>query len=247
MLKTLVYLSTGLAFLSAAIAFKIGGKGENAPTVQSSSGGYCYIRSIPFSDYGTDGKTEVFRVRAAGDELLDQYPLYMRGQLYLGWNPLAGKWCIVQVEPERITSENDMMKVGKVSRLVFYMGGKELASYGADDLSQMGLRQQVSTLVYHIPGQFLVRGIQQVPLTDQYTFVVERTAEAGTEIISLSITTGKVLSRESRPRMTKETPNQAMQRTAGRSAFQFCDDFHIQLAATRALRQRSLILCLVRS
>jgi hypothetical protein len=198
MLKTLLYLSAGFACLSAATAFKVGGHGENAATVQSTPDAQCYVRSIPFTDYGNEGKTEVFGVRASGDELLDQYPFYMRGQLYLGWSPLAGKWCVVQVEPERITSENDMMKLGKVSRLVFYMGGKQIAGYSGEDLSQMGLREKVSTLVHRVPGQFLVRGIQQIPLTNQYVFVMERTKETGTEIISLDITTGKILSRGSR-------------------------------------------------
>ena len=66
----------------------------------------------------------------------------MRGELYLGWSPLAGKWYVVHVEPQRITSNDDYRKLGRVSRLAFYMGGKKIHSYSQEDLDKMGLQRK---------------------------------------------------------------------------------------------------------
>src|SRR5438552_3365315 len=178
-MKLFASITIGIASVLLMTGFKMAGHGENQPTVQSTFGGAFYLRSIPSSDYGTEGKTQVFRVRKNGDELLDEYPVYMRGELHLGWSPTLGKYCLVHVEPERITSNNDLAKIGKVSCLSFYMGGKELAAYAVKDLEKMGLKDKVQTLVYRHAGQFMVVGIQQVAGTNDYVFVIEKVAEAG--------------------------------------------------------------------
>jgi len=183
MMKTLSSVIVVIASALLMTGFKMAGHGENQPTVQSAPGGYAYVRSIPSNDYGNEGKTQVFRVVRNGDELLDEYPVYMRGELYLGASPITGKCCLVHLEPERITSNNDFKKLGKISRLAFYMGGKELVAYSGEDLEKMGLKDRVQTLVYRHAGQFMVLGIQQVPLTNHYVFVIEKIAEkaSGTE------------------------------------------------------------------
>jgi len=198
-MRTLVPLIVAIGSILLMTGFKMAGHGENQPTVQSAPGGYAYVRSIPSSDYGNEGKTQVFRVRKNGDELLDEYPLYMRGELYLGGSPITGKSCLVHLEPERITSNNDFKKMGKVSRLAFYMGGRELFAYTGEDLEKMGLKDRVQTLVYRHAGQFMALGIQQVPLTNHYVFVIEKIAEkaSGTETICFDITTGKPFENDS--------------------------------------------------
>ncbi len=198
-MRTLAPLIIAIVSISLMTGFKMAGHGENQPTVQSAPGGYAYVRSIPSNDYGNEGKTQVFGVRKNGDELLDEYPLYMRGELYLGGSPITGKWCLVHLEPERITSNNDFKKLGKISRLAFYMGGKELFAYTGEDLEKMGLKDRVQTLVYRHAGQFMVLGIQQVPLTNYYVFVIEKIAEkaSGTETIYFDITTGKPFENDS--------------------------------------------------
>ena len=117
----------------------------------------------------------------------------MRGELYLGWSPLAGKWYVVHVEPQRITSNDDYRKLGRVSRLAFYMGGKKIHSYSQEDLDKMGLQRKVQTLVHRQTGQFLVRGIRQIPRTNHYVFVIEKISANGHEPVALhlDITTGK--------------------------------------------------------
>jgi hypothetical protein len=230
MLRTLLFLILAIACVLLMTGFQMAGRGENRPTVQSAFGGTLYVRSVPSSDYGTDGKTQVFSVRSNGDELVDEYPVYMRGELYLGWTPIAGKWCLVHLEPERITSNSDFEKLGKVSRLAFYMGGKEIMAYTGKDLEEMGLKQKVQTLVYRQRGQFVVDGIQQVPGTNHYVFVIEKSTEKGngTETISLDITTGKTFSDDSgkkaEPKRSANAsqPNQALQPTAQTALFFSC-------------------------
>jgi hypothetical protein len=197
--RALLFSIVAIAGALSTTGFKMAGRGENRPTVQSAFDGAFYVRSVPNSDYGTEGKTQVFRVRSNGDELVDEYRVYMRGELYLGWSPIAGKWCLIHLEPERITSDDDFEKVGTVSRLAFYMGGKEIMAYTGKDLEKMGLKKRVQTLVHRGLGQFMVHGIQQVPGTNHYVFLIEKTAEqnAGTETISLDITTGRIFSDES--------------------------------------------------
>jgi hypothetical protein len=198
-MKTLSSLLVAIGSLLLMTGFKISGHGENQPTVQSGFGGAIYVRSVPTSDYGDEGKTQLFRVRKNGDELLDEYALYMRGELYIGWSPITGKYCLVHLEPTRITSNNDLAKLGKISRLAFYVGGKELVVYTGEDLERMGVKTKVQTLVYRQPGQFMIHGIQQLPLTNHYVFVIEKTADkvSGNETIRFDITSGKPFTNDS--------------------------------------------------
>jgi len=184
-------ISFALALLTTG--FKISDRGENKPTVQSFFGGSHYVRAIPSNDYGDEGRTRVFRVKKDKDELLEEFPVYMRGDVFLGWSPLAGKWVVVHVEPTRITGNDDWLKLGAVSRLAFYMGGMKTQSYSDADLEQMGLKQKVQTLAQKRADNFVVRGIRQIPRTNHYVFVIERTAVNGgdSEEIRFDITTGK--------------------------------------------------------
>jgi len=170
--------------------FKISGRGENQPTVQSAFDGRYYVRTVPDNDYGTEGSTKVFKEELGEDKLLDEYPVYMRGELYLGWSPIEGKWCLVHLEPERIASNNDFTKLGKVSRLALYMGGKSIAAYTSLDLEQMGLKERVQTLAHKQPGQFMIHGICQIPKTNSYVLKIEKVEGTETKMILLDITTG---------------------------------------------------------
>jgi len=158
------------------------------------------VRSIPSEDFGSKGKTQVLRVRNSGDELLDEYPVYMRGELYLGWSPILGKWCLVHLEPARVSSDIDFDNMGKVTRLAFYVGGKEIFSYSSEDLQKLGLERKVAHLTNNLTGSFTVHGIDQIPLTNHYVFAMERTVgnQTNTEKVLLDITTGKVLADDSR-------------------------------------------------
>ena len=128
------------------------------------------------------------------------YPVYMRGELYLGWSPILGKWCLVHLEPARVSSDIDFDNMGKVTRLAFYVGGKEIFSYSSEDLQKLGLERKVAHLTNNLTGSFTVHGIDQIPLTNHYVFAMERTVgnQTNTEKVLLDITTGKVLADDSR-------------------------------------------------
>jgi hypothetical protein len=178
---------------------KIAGRGENQPTVQSTRYGGHYVRSVPSSDYGEKGTTKVFKVKRGGDELLNEYPVYMRGDLFLGWSPTGSKWCLVHLEPERITKNDEIWtKLGKISCLVFYARGKEIRTYTGKDLEKMGLKRRVYKHIYKRPGEFVVHGICQIPCTNHYVLKIDRIKKAGSdpETILLDITTGKIFTPE---------------------------------------------------
>jgi hypothetical protein len=154
-----------------------------------------YVRTVPRQSSGTGGTTRVFKVKADQDELVDEYPVYMYGDLYLEWSPLAGKWCLVHLEPARMTSDIDLGNSGRVSHLVFYMGGRELARYNTQDLGNIGLDRRVITLQYANQGQFMVTGISQVPATNDYVFLVRKIDSGGKIVeVAFDVTTGKIFS-----------------------------------------------------
>ena len=83
MVKELALFFMACVLLPQAASSQKEIKEENIPTVQSAFGGSYYVRSIPAEAIGNKGKTQVFKVKSSGDELLDEYPVYMRGELYL--------------------------------------------------------------------------------------------------------------------------------------------------------------------
>lgn len=177
--------------LLLSVGFKIADKGENYPTVQSAFNGKYYVRSVPAEAFGEKGTTKIFKVKSDADEILDEYPLFMRGELLLGWSPSKGKWCLVHIEPERITSKNDFRKLGKRSRMNFYMGGKKLRSYTGEELEKMGLKRHV-VMSHGNSGDFIVKGIEQIPRTNDYVLSIEKVITKNkTEKILLDITTGE--------------------------------------------------------
>lgn len=163
-----------------------------AATVQSAFGGSMYVRSSEGKD--GKGKTQVFKVKNEGDELIDEYPMYMSGELYLGWSPIIGKWCLVQLAEATVTSDIDHKNMGKVERLAFYAGGKEIFSYKYNDLLKLGLKRRVAHLQNHLGGDFMIKGIKQMPNTNNYVFSIEKNAEnpAQTAELLLDIVTGKI-------------------------------------------------------
>lgn len=156
-----------------ANAFSMAGQGENVSTVQSAFGGRYYVRTTPTTDFTSAGETVVYRVDKGGDTVLDRYPTFMRGQQFLGWDPVNGKWCVVHLMPVRITPQNGMREMGQVEGLTFYAGGKRLATYSRSQLNAFGLRRQVAHLGNRLPGDFMVRGIEQVPATNTYLFTFD--------------------------------------------------------------------------
>src|SRR5947207_8083779 len=119
-------------------------------------------------------------------------------------------------------------------------------AYTGKDLDDMGLKHKVQTLVYRQRGQFMVHGIQQVPGTNHYVFVIEKTTEKGngTETISLDVTTGKKFSddsgRKAEPKRSANgsQPKQTMQP----SRWRFCLIYsNVDLIGHDSCRKKTLL------
>jgi len=190
----LCFAITLAGIVPASYAFKISGKGENHTVVHSFEGGRYYLRSTPDDDFGTAGKTELYSVKKGGDELQETFPVYMRGELFLGWISMGGKWALVQVVPERIRSNDDYRKLGKVSRLVFYLGGEKIKEYPAAELAKLGM-VRVSRNPRQ-PGDFSAVGndyTQPGRFPFKFTIINEKTKK---DWITFDLETGKLLQAE---------------------------------------------------
>ena len=129
------------------------------------------LAEIPDETTGSAGRTRVYSVGRDKDDLLETYDWYARG-VTLGWSPIAGK---VAVMARRNGAE-----------LSFYLGGKQLATYTADDLGKLG----VEVAKRQNPGGpvFRVVGCEQVPGTSDYDFVIESKGKR----LAFDILTGKL-------------------------------------------------------
>ena len=189
--KSLVFFIL-IIFLGSNYSYAYKGSDENQPYVQSSLDGRYYVRSIPEEKVGEKGATELYAVKKGADELIDRYDIYMKGSVFVGWSPSTSKFSLIHLEKKIIMNENWMAIMSRpVSRLVFYQGGKKIKTYSEEDLSKLGLIRPVE-FSYGIEGDYVVKGIEQVPNTNDYLFSVEKPNK---EIISFDITTGSLVSK----------------------------------------------------
>jgi hypothetical protein len=164
-------LIAALLALAAPVAgATLADEAGNRPYVQSGPDGALYARCVPDALTGSAGRTRVYSVGRDKDDLLETYDWYARG-VTLGWSPTAGK---VAVMARRNGAE-----------LSFYLGGKQLASYTADDLGKLG----VEIAKRQDPGGpvFRVVGCEQIPGTNDYDFVIESKGKR----LAFDITTGR--------------------------------------------------------
>ena len=191
-------ITSGLLLSTIAttlLGYSIAGKGENLPVVHSFEHGTHYARSIPSDDYGTTGTTRLYRVTRSGDELIEEFPVYMRGQLYFAWLPLQGEWAVVQVEPVRIRDANDFDKDGKVARLVFHRGGAQIREYQGKALETLGLLKNYDRVPAHVGG-FTVQGIHHLPGNIREFRITKRNDVFQEELVRFDVATGELLDLE---------------------------------------------------
>ncbi len=174
--------------------------GKNLPVVHSFDGGRHFVRSIPTEDYDSSGKTEMYRVTSDGDELIEEYDVYMYGDLFFSWCPDQRTWGIVQLEPVRVIDPNDADKLGDISRLAFYLAGKKTKEYSQENLAEMGLRKSTGTLVGE--GDFIVQGITKYHQSPNGFFSVKTQSEDATSevVVAFDACSGELLDAESRSR-----------------------------------------------
>ena len=146
-------------------------------------GSVFYARCVPAAARGSAGRTEVFRVREGGDEVVDRYEWYAPCGLVLGWSPIKGKVAVLAIVRDESAAE-----WGRREQLRFSIGGEHLASYTNDDLIAMGAGRAASS-AYGLHAGFSVIGCEQVPGTNEYDFVIEIGPE---KRLRFDITTGRV-------------------------------------------------------
>ena len=181
MRRTFVLLM--ILFLSSGVVEAKALKGKYF-YVKSGLDGFFYLKAYPKNTSGNEGFTRIFKV-GERDELVDEYPWYTRGELFMGWSPIVGKVALIKLENEHLDMEarpSDM-----VAKLIFYLGGKEIRSYDKEQLQAMGLGYSVNAF-YGRNGDFKVLGVQQIPGTNEYVFSVKK--ENG-EVLSFDIITGE--------------------------------------------------------
>ena len=181
MKRILIVFSFVILLAIPSHAYK--GRDENYAFIQSALGGQYYVRSIPEEKIGIKGTTKVYEVRNDSDELIDAYNFYMKGDVFLGWSPKAGKFALVHIEKDRVTEENWLQAIGKISQITFYLGGQKLKSYTKDDLIFLGVLKEESRLNLDIK----IKGIEQILGTNDYVFSIEKSDQSA---ISFDITTG---------------------------------------------------------
>ena len=166
----------------AALAGKVGPHRAYVQSGPDRLGSGLYARCVPSDDRGSAGRTKVFRVRAEGDAVLDEYDWFAPGGLVLGWSPIAGKvalLALMQDEPA------DDWKAQEALR--FAMGGERLASYTNGQLIEMGAEETADS-VYGMRAGFRIIGCEQLPGTNEYDFVLG--IDDG-KTLRFDITTGK--------------------------------------------------------
>lgn len=159
---------------------------KNAVYVQSGPDrftGAFYARCTPTGDEGSAGRTELFQVRESGDELLARYDWYAPGGLLLAWSPLKGKVAVLSIMREQ-TPEDWKNR----EQLRFALGGDTLARYISEDLLAMGATQSADS-VHGLYAGYRIIGVEQVPQTNEYDFVIE---VAQDKRLRFDITTGRL-------------------------------------------------------
>jgi hypothetical protein len=150
--------------------------------VQSGPDGVFYARCVPAADGKGPGSTNIFRVRAEKDELVDSYDWYAQGGVVLGWSPIEGKVAVMRVH----RGERDAGKpAAGQAEVSFYLGGKLLKSYTTRELVELGAEESMTRQGHG--ANYKVVGCEQVPGTNRYLFVIEG---KGGRRISIDIITG---------------------------------------------------------
>lgn len=171
-----------LLAVGAAVASKAAVQRAYVQSGPDRLGSVFYARCVPDADKGTAGRTEVFRVRAEGDEKVDAYDWFAPGGLVIGWSPIKGEVAMLALMQGERADDWQAQEA-----LRFVLGDEQLASYTNGELIEMGAQMSADT-AYGLRAGFRVIGCEQLPGTNEYDFVIEI---AGGETLRFDITTGK--------------------------------------------------------
>lgn len=154
---------SGLAFVAAPVeAYK---PRPNFPYVQSMQEGVFYARCIPQETQGSKGTTKIYSVGKDKDKLVDSYDWYAKEGVMLAWSPTTGKVAVMALRGTLSATELDKQTV-----LSFYLGGKLLTSYTAQDLKEQGANIVVQQ---RVGSHLAIKAIGVEQQTGEYVFCVE--------------------------------------------------------------------------
>jgi hypothetical protein len=94
----------------------------NEPVVRSSLSGGLYARSVPHDRCGERGTTKIFKVRHGQDELVAEFPVYMKEEIFLEGNDRFG-YSIVHLQRKYPAHAEDYTWLGKIEKVDFYFNG----------------------------------------------------------------------------------------------------------------------------
>jgi hypothetical protein len=149
-----------------------------------------YARCMPAKKIGSEGTTQIMRIRKEGDEVIATYVWYNRNGLVLGWSPKAGKVAVMRVR------EDEGLLADKQIEFSFYLGDQFLRSYTTHDLVKLGAKMERDWRANENGfdasskrAAYSVEGCKQAWNTNDYYFSVKLN-EAQT--LNFDILTGKL-------------------------------------------------------
>ncbi|NQU09265.1 hypothetical protein HQ590_00620, partial [bacterium] len=79
-----------------------------------------YAKCIPDKSRGSEGTTQILRLRPEGDQVIATYAWYNRKGIVMGWSPKAGKVAVMRVR------QDEGFAVEKQIEFRFYLGDQFL-------------------------------------------------------------------------------------------------------------------------
>jgi hypothetical protein len=181
------FVATLLIATAAASSARADQEASNRPVVVASTYGNCYAKSVPTSDYGSDGETRVYAVEASSDQLIATYDWFAH-TLRLECN-VEGTTGAVGTSVVAFGAWPRGREASKETlALAFYWNGTLLRRYSTLDIA--GRPNNVSSSVSHYTVIDEIIGYQWMS-GNRYAFAVRATDG---RILKFDAGTGKVIS-----------------------------------------------------
>ncbi len=93
-----------------------------------------YARCLPAGNEGSEGTTQILRLRPEGDVVIETHAWFNRNGIVLGWSPRQGKVAVMRLRQDEGLSRERQIEFS------FYLGDQFLRSYTTADLVLLGAR-----------------------------------------------------------------------------------------------------------
>lgn len=128
-----------------------------------------YARCIAAKATGSEGITQVLRVRPENDEVIATHAWYNRNGIVLGWTSKEGKIAVMRLRQGEGSNEDEKIEFS------FYLGDRLLRSYTTADLVKLGANVEQRGKMGDSSKRaiYSVEGCKQVWNTNDYYFSVK--------------------------------------------------------------------------